>query len=106
MKNISQLELNNAFILAKNNMNEQHCSRSYCGRVYLVFTEKFRTGGDFYKKLKNSCSFRILNLQGSSLKSLYIGYDNATGKELKLANALQSELTKIGLSCYVEAIAD
>lgn len=80
--------------------------RSCCGRVYITLTEKIRKGSALYKAIEKGSGMRMVKLSGCTLHSVYVGYDNATGKELMLGNYFAEELRNIGVSCYNDAIED
>lgn len=105
---ITVVQVREALVKAKEKMSSSSLSnfRSCCGRVYITLAEKIRKGSALYKAIESGTGMRILKQPGSKLHSVYVGYDNATGKELMLAEYLAEELRNAGVSCYTDAIED
>lgn len=75
------------------------------GRVYLVFSEKFRSNSKIAKALESS-GFRFMRRAYSSANNAYIGYHNFQGKEWSKAHAAAEVFKNHGIKCYVDADED
>jgi hypothetical protein len=80
---------------------------SGCGRVYVLIS-----GSD--RKLMNAVSAAAKalglifqrNAYYGAKNALYVGYDNATGRELAKGEAIAEVLKAKGIPCYSEAWGD
>lgn len=76
-----------------------------CGRVYIVLSEVPRANSKIYKIFGNY-GFKFMNRPYSTRKCIYMGYDNATGKEWYQAEAAAKVFKDNGISCYVDGDGD
>lgn len=77
-----------------------------CGRAYVI------VGGDRATINAVAACCKTLGLMflrkayGTSGNAIYMGYDNATGRELAKAKAFAATLKAHGLSAYDDAVGD
>ncbi len=76
-----------------------------CGRVYIVLMEVPRSNSKIYK-LFESHGFKFRSRPYMSRKSIYMGYDNATGIEWNQAEAVAKVFKENGIDCYVDGDSD
>lgn len=89
-------------------------SRGGCGRVYVEITdEKYKSirKGSKVAKAFESAGFKMFPRPGYTGVRIYIGYDNASGKEWNagelVAQSLKANgLDSHGLKCYVDGDGD
>lgn len=106
-KTLGLNEIKNAYIEAKIRVsNEGYSQASGCGRVYINLTKSPRKGSKAFNAFTEATGMRLVKPYGCSGYSLYVGYDNATGYELKLGEMLKEEFQKIGIECYLTAEGD
>lgn len=77
-----------------------------CGRAYVVVSGDRATVNAVSAASKKLGLTFLRKAYGTAGNAIYCGYDNADGRALGKANAIASELTKRGLSAYVDAVAD
>lgn len=102
------MNLNEVCANAKRAANEARTTggRSGCGRVYITVTsEKLKLNTGLGKALLIA-GFKVMARPYSKLKHIYIGYDNATGREWAQAEAAADVLKSAGISCYVDGDGD
>ena len=59
------------------------------------------------KKSVSQCGLRYLNkAYGVGNRAIYVGYDNATGRQLAQAEAIALNLRALGIDCYDDAQGD
>jgi len=77
---------------------------SGCGRVYVCIRRPHTRG------IRAACKrvgLRYLGAAyGTSGNAIYIGYDNATGKELARGTAIEKALRAAGVACYRDEVGD
>ncbi len=78
-----------------------------CGRVYVeIISPKVRANSKI-AKLIESFGYRMTSRPYSTGKNrIYVGYDNATGKEYMMGEIIAKELKAVGVSCYVDGDGD
>ena len=82
-------------------------SRSGCGRAYVCLCKTDKKQVQEFKKAVEACGLRYLpKAYGVGNRAAYIGYDNADGRALAQAEAVASNLRKLGLDCYDDAMGD
>jgi len=81
--------------------------RGGCGRAYVCFYDTDRKTLNTIKKAASQCGLRYLpKAYGVGSKAIYVGYDNATGRQLAQAEAIAKNLRDIGIECYDDAQGD
>lgn len=91
-----------AFSEARNAPNE----RAYgCGRIYVVITDKDHVKGIAAAAKKLGRIFQRNAYYGMK-NALYVGYDNASGKEMAMGAAVVRVLKANGISCYRDEHGD
>lgn len=80
--------------------------RCGCGRVYLEFSEKFRSNSKVAKTLE-SMGFKLTSRPYRTGKSrIYVGYDNATGHAWDMAERMAAVFKEAGIGVYVDGDPD
>lgn len=74
-----------------------------CGRAY-VDLGKIPTKSAAYEVIASRMKF--FNRPGSKYQQVYIGYDNATGKEMAMAEAFAKSLQDAGFHAYADGDGD
>lgn len=80
-------------------------SRGGCGRVYIEFVETIRVNSKV-KKIFERAGFKMTKRPMFSGVRIYVGYDNATGKEFSMADKAFEVLKSYGIHCYVDGDGD
>jgi len=76
-----------------------------CGRAYVCLTNKSQL--KLFKQAFTNCGIRYIGpAYGSGKYCAYIGYDNGTGTPLAQSENIASNLNKIGIQCYADAVGD
>lgn len=80
---------------------------SGCGRAYVCVT----ADRPIVKLVAAACKtlgklFNAKGHYGTGRNSIYIGYDNADGRALALAESVAEALKAAGISAYTDAVAD
>jgi len=77
---------------------------SGCGRIYVIPSSEHKRGlKAAAKKLGVIWTDKTYGIGASSL---YVGYDNCTGKELAKGTAMVAALKAHGIDCYRDEVAD
>lgn len=106
-KTLSVNEIKSAYIGAKLRVStEGYKQASGCGRVYINLTKSPRKGSKAFNAFTEATGLRLVKPYGCSGYAIYVGYDNATGYELKLGEVFKEELQKMGVECYLTAESD
>lgn len=81
---------------------------SGCGRVYVCIMDRKHANG--VKRALKATPMRPLryigNAYGAGGNALYVGYDNATGRELAHGTAVAAVLKAHGIDCYRDEVGD
>lgn len=80
-------------------------SRGGCGRVYIEFVKTIRANSKV-KKIFERAGFKMTKRPMASGVRIYVGYDNATGKEFTMAEKAFEVLKKYDIRCYVDGDGD
>lgn len=79
--------------------------RSGCGRVYVCIVDKAHVKG--VEKAAMAAGRRFLRKGYAGMRNvLYVGYDNATGKELAMGTAMAKVFEAHGIKCYRDEQGD
>lgn len=76
-----------------------------CGRVYVEFGDTLRKGGKVAKVLEKA-GFKMFSRPYWSGVHLYVGYDNASGREFAVAENIVATFKAHGIACYVDGDGD
>lgn len=91
---------------------------SGCGRVYVCLSGSMNPETLVYEKVKPEVVKAVAKAAEATgmifqrkahygfTNALYVGYDNATGRELALGEALAQKLSDVGIKAYCDAGAD
>lgn len=80
-------------------------SRGGCGRVYIEFSGGIRDNSKVKSTLQNT-GFKVTRRPNFNGVRIYVGYDNASGKEFSMADKAASIFQEHGIRCYVDADGD
>lgn len=84
-------------------------SRGYgCGRAYVCLSSENdrKTVNAVSAAAKKLGKLFLRKAYGAGNNAIYIGYDNATGRELARSEAIAKALTAKGIPAYSEAVED
>lgn len=81
-------------------------ARAYgCGRVYVAIADKAHRRG-IAAACKKLGRMWLKAAYGTSGNVIYIGYDNATGREVAKGEHIASVLKAHGISAFMDAVGD
>lgn len=77
-----------------------------CGRAYVVLTADRATVNAVAAACKKLGLMFLRKAYGTSGPSIYLGYDNASGRALAKSRAFAEVLNARGIACYDDAVGD
>lgn len=92
-------------LAARNNIDGIPRQRGGCGRVYIEFSDRIRKGSKVAKAFE-AAGFKMFPRPHFSGVRIYVGYDNATGKEWAEGVAIAKVFKDAGIPCYVDGDGD
>lgn len=77
-----------------------------CGRVYVTVGYKTINKNSKATKTLESVGFRMTRRPYNSGLHIYVGYDNASGRELAMGEAIAQSFRESGIAAFADADAD
>lgn len=77
-----------------------------CGRVYVTVGYKSLNARSKATKTLNSAGFKMTRRPYNSGFHIYVGYDNASGRELAMGEAIAQSFRDSGIAAFADGDAD
>lgn len=96
----------NAAVALKNIVAAEAIPLNGCGRVYVMIGYKKMLKSHAVAKALTAMGFKLTPRPGFTGLALYVGYDNATGRQWSLAHAYAETLKGYEITAYADVDGD